>query len=179
MELSTADWIGIYGAILSTMLTIVAGIKYLYLTYKKRTEKKKFSTFFYLLRKKDKRTGDIFPVVVLMIANLGTERISFKSVYFSGIAEHGGQMTGSPGWYEEPEAAYGINNRLLPVVLESGQVADLPLLNTGIFTGNKDLKIWLTDFDDKKHYIKKEQINMAKQQITMFQKDKDQTQSVI
>ena len=48
--------------------------------------------------------------------------------------------------------------RLLPVVLESGQTVDLPLLSAAVFKNIDNLEIWMEDFDDKKFYISGKEI---------------------
>jgi hypothetical protein len=65
---------------------------------------------------------------------------------YQGVAENGLETTGCMGWYEQPEELFGIRNRLLPIVPESGQTADLPMVEIGVITRIKNLKIWLTDF---------------------------------
>lgn len=161
MEESNIDWVAIYGAALSTLITVIAGICWIHKQYKKHLEKNKFSTMLYLLRKIDKDTKKVHPVIVLMIANLGTEKIAFKSLEYDGIAENECRVHGNVGWYEEPEAAYGIRNRLLPTIIESSDVKDLPILSLGIFSNTRNLRIWLTDFDDKKYFLEEQTIKEA------------------
>ncbi len=151
--MSIADWIGLYGALLSTAIAVVATWRHFHRAQKIEREKAKVQFTLYLLNKLDRNTKKAFPIVVVMVANLGTERVSFKRMHYSGIANPGGKCTGTPGWYEEPEAAYGIMKRLLPVVLESGQTVDLPLLSAAVFKNIDNLEIWMEDFDDKKFYI--------------------------
>jgi len=162
--MNTSDWIGIYGAILSTLIAIAAVFRWTISWRKRETEKKKLGTELYLLNKIDINTKKKHPVVVIMLANLGSERISIKGIEYSG-SKSGMPSKGSPGWYEEPEARYGIQKRLLPVVLESGQTKDLPILSIGIFSHNDDLKIWLNTFDDEKVFLDESDILKMKDEV--------------
>ena len=167
-QISTSSWIAIYGALLSTAITIVAFIRYFIGKIRKRKELLKFQTDLYLLRKVDRTTKKVYPIVVVLLANLGTERISFKSLEYEGISENGLKVNGSMGWYEQPEEVFGVRNRLLPIVLESGQTADLPMIEIGIFNRNQDLKIWLKDFNYIKHYLDENDIQKVKHDIEKF-----------
>ena len=112
------------------------------------------------------------PIVVVILANLGAERISLKSLEYEGTAENGPETKGSMGWYEPPEEAYGIRNRLLPVVLESGQTADLPMIQIGVITRTKNLRVWFTDFNDRKYYLEQRDIDKVKRDIEKFMAQK-------
>ncbi|MCP5008104.1 MAG: hypothetical protein GY941_29830 [Planctomycetes bacterium] len=109
--------------------------------------------------------------MVVLLANLGNERISLKSLHYSGVAENGCETSGCMGWYEQPDEAYGIRNRLLPLILESGQTADLPMISIGIITRNKQLRIWFIDFDDKKIFLEKKDIQSVMRDIEEYQKE--------
>ncbi len=167
-KIDVADWIGIYGAVLATAIAAIASIRFIVQKIKARKERAKFQTDLYFLRKIDKSTGKVYPIVVLLLANLGTERISLRSLEYKGIAENGLEATGCMGWYEQPEELFGIRNRLLPIVLESGQTADLPMIQIGVITRNKNLKIWLTDFDHQCHYLDEDDIKKVKVEVEKF-----------
>ena len=98
----------------------------------------------------------------------GSERIALKSLDFWSVAENGLETTGSMGWYEQPEELLGIRNRLLPIVLESGQTADLPMVQIGVITRTRDLKIWLTDFDGRRYYLAEADIAKVRREIDKF-----------
>lgn len=168
--MSITDLIGLYGAVLSTAIIAVAVWRHFYRARKIKREKAKVQFTLYLLNKVDRNTKKTFPIVVVMLANLGTERVSFKGLHYTGISNHGSKCTGTPGWYEEPEAAYGIMKRLLPVVLESGQTVDLPMLTTSVFKNNKDLRIWLEDFDNNKRYIPDSEVSDMQKKVTELNK---------
>ena len=104
----------------------------------------------------------------VLLANLGTERIALKSIEYEGIAETGLQTKGGFGWYEQPEERYGIRNRLLPRVLESGQTADLPMVHIGVISQVRDLKIWLTDFNDHRYYIDDNDIARVRRDVEKY-----------
>lgn len=72
------------------------------------------------------------------------------------------------GWYEQPEEAYGIRKRLLPCVLEPGQTADLPMIYISVITRIKDVKIWLSDFDDRRYYIEQRDIEHVRREIEKY-----------
>lgn len=163
--------IAIYGAVLSTLIVLVAGGKWLYEYAKKRNELKKFQTDLYLLRKIDRDTKQTHPIVVVLLANLGKERIALKSLHYSGVAENGCETKGCMGWYEQPDEAYGIRNRLLPLILESGQTADLPMISIGVITRTSQLKIWFIDFEDNKIFIEKQDIESVKRDIEKYQNE--------
>lgn len=100
-----------------------------------------------------------------------------KSLEFQGISENGTMATGTMGWYEQPDEIFGIRKRLLPIVLESGQTADLPMIGIGLITRTKDLQIWLTDFDGKRYYISQSDIEMMKRDSEKFLREKESKQS--
>lgn len=171
IDLSTvtiSNWIGIYGAILSSIIVGVALVRYV--TQKRHIagERSKFRTDVYFLRKIDRSTKKVHPIVVVLLANLGAQRISLKSLKYSGIAENGVDVSGSMGWYEQPEELYGVRNRLLPIVLEGGQTADLPMIQVGVLTRVRQLKIWLTDFDDQRYYIESADIEKVRRDVEDF-----------
>lgn len=165
MSLSLTDWIGIYGAALSTAIAVVAAARFGWRHLEKRRERAKFQTDLYFLRKIDRQSKTEHPIVVVLLANLGEERISLKSLEYDGVTENGVETRGSMGWYEQPEEAYGIRNRLLPVVLESGQTADLPMIQIGVVTRTKALRIWFTDFNDRRYYLEQRDIDKVKRDI--------------
>ncbi len=72
------------------------------------------------------------------------------------------------GWYEQSEELFGIRNRLLPIVLESGKTADLPMVEIGVFTRFKNLKIWLTDFDGRRYCLAENDINKVRDDVEKF-----------
>lgn len=126
-NITLTDGIAIYGAVLSRIIAFIATARFVIGKAIVWKERKKFQTDLYFLRKIDRNTKETHPIVVVLLANLGTERISLKSLEYEGIAENGLETTGCMGWYEQPEELFGIRRRLLPVVLESGQTADLPI----------------------------------------------------
>ncbi len=171
IDLSTiklTEWIGIYAALLSTIIAAAHCFTFIIRKIKAKRERAKFQTDLYFLRKIDKNTREIQPIVVVLLANLGTERIALKSLEFQGIAENGLKTTGSAGWYEQPEELFGIRNRLLPIVLESGQTADLPMVQIGVITRTNNLKIWLTDFSDRRYYLAKNDIDKVRRDVEKF-----------
>lgn len=166
------DYIGLYGAILSTFIVLTHVGIFGYSFYHKKIEKNKFKTDLYYLTKIDNKTKKKHPIIVILLANLGRERISIKAIEYSGIS-NGLKTSGSPGWYEQPEEVYGIRNRLLPVILETGQTKDLPMLPVSIFEKIDNLKIKLIDFNDKEYFIEQRDINKIKKKITRFKKEGD------
>lgn len=167
-KMTTSDWIAIYGASLSTAIAIVAFAKTIFKKMKANKERNKFQSDLYLLQKVDKSTKEVFPIVVVLLANLGTERIALKSLDYSGVTENGIKTTGCMGWYEQPEELYGIRNRLLPAILDSGETADLPIIEIGTITRTTDLKIWLTDFESRRYYLADADIEKVKRDIEKF-----------
>lgn len=167
-KITPADWVAIYAALLSTIIAVVAIFKFIARKIRARKELSKFQTDLYFLRKVDRITKEVHPIVVVLLANLGVERIALKSLEYQGVAENGGETTGCMGWYEQPEELFGIRNRLLPIVLESGQTTDLPMVEIGVITRIKNLKIWLTDFDGRRHYIAESDINEVRHDVEKF-----------
>jgi hypothetical protein len=155
---SLADWIALYGAALSSIIAVVASWRFIARKLREWRELRKFKTDLYFLKKNDRTSREVHPIVVVLLANLGTARISLKSLEYEGIAENGLKTQGAMGWYEQPEELFGIRNRLLPCVLESGQTTDLPMVEIGVISKIRDLKIWLTDFDDRRFYIEERDI---------------------
>lgn len=168
VTLAASDWIALYGAVLSTVVAVIGGGHYLWNRHKKKRELRKFQTDLYFLRKIDRTTGKVEPIVAVLLANLGSSRISIKSLNYEGIAENDLATRGSMGWYEQPEEAYGIRKRLLPCVLEPGQTADLPMIYIGVITKVKNLKIWLTDFDERRFYIEQRDIEKVRHDIEKY-----------
>lgn len=85
-----ADWIGIYGAFLATIIGLIQCLKFIVQKIRARKERAKFQTDLYLLRKVDRNTKEVHPIVVVLLANLGFERIALKTLEYQGIAEKGG-----------------------------------------------------------------------------------------
>ncbi len=162
------EWLAIYAALLSTTIAVVASVRFVTKRIKARKERAKFQTDLYFLRKVDRSTKEVHPIVVVLLANLGAERIALKSLDYQGVAENGLETTGCMGWYEQPEELFGIRNRLLPIVLESGQTADLPMVQIGVITRIKDLKIWLTDFDGRRYYLADADIAKVRGDVDKF-----------
>lgn len=167
-KITLTDWIAVYGAALSSIIALIATVRFVIRKIVAWNERKKFQTDLYFLRKIDRNTKEIHPIVVLLLANLGTERISLKSLEYDGIAENGLETTGCMGWYEQPEELFGIRNRLLPLVLESGQTADLPIIQIGVISRVKNLRIWLTDFSNRRHYIDEHDISKVRRDVEKF-----------
>ncbi len=164
-EMKEFNIVALYGAILSTIIVVVGFIRFCIAKIKKNKEKKKFKTDLYYLLKIDQVTKEKFPIVVILLANLGSERITIKGIEYSGYTRKGIKTEGSPGWYEQPEEAYGIRKRLLPIVLESGETKDLPMLSPAIFENTDKLKIKLFDFDDKEYFIEQCDIEKINREI--------------
>lgn len=167
-NITVNDYVAIYGAALSTIIVLVALFKFIAQKIRVRKERAKFQTDLYFLQKVDRSTKEVHPIVVVLIANLGTERVALKSLNYQGVTENGIETTGCMGWYEQPEELFGIRNRLLPIVLESGQTADLPMIQIGVITRIKNLKIWLTDFSERRYYIAEEDIVNVKRNVEKF-----------
>jgi hypothetical protein len=167
-KITPTDWIAIYGAALSSIIAIIAVARSVIKEVVAWNERKKFQTDLYFLRKVDRNTKKVHPIVVILLANLGTERISLKSLDYDGIAENGLETTGCMGWYEQPEELFGIRQKLLPLVLEGGQTADLPMVEIGVITRVKNLRIWLTDFANRRHYIAERDINKVRHDVDKF-----------
>ena len=167
-KVSSSDWIAIYGAFLSTLIAIVATWRFFAGKVREKRELGKFQTDLYFLRKVDRSTKKVHPIIVVLLANLGSVRVSLKSLEYEGIAENGLKTKGSMGWYEQPEEIYGIRNRLLPCVLESGQTADLPMVEIGVIKRVKDLKIWLTDFNERRYYIAERDISSVRREVEKY-----------
>jgi hypothetical protein len=53
-------------------------------------------------------------------------------------------------------------------VLESGQTADLPFVEIGVITRIKNLKIWLTAFDDRRYYMAENDIVKVRRDVEKF-----------
>ena len=167
-KVSTGDWIALYGAMLSSLIAIVASWRFVAHKLHTRRERLKFQTDLYFLRKIDRTSQKIHPIVVVLLANLGTERVSLKSLEYEGIAENDLKTQGGMGWYEQPEELFGIRNRLLPCVLDSGQTFDLPMIEIGVLTRIRDLKIWFTGFDDRRYYIDERNIAKVRRDVEKY-----------
>lgn len=161
-KVTAGDWIAFYAAVLSTIIGLVAAVRYIHGRLRANKERGKFQTDLYFLKKTDRTTKQVFPIVVVLAANLGSGRISLKSLEYDGVVGTAGKTSGMLGWYEQPEELFGIRNRLLPKVLESGQTADFPMIEIGVITRMTNLRIWFTDFDDKRHYIANEDIEKVR-----------------
>jgi hypothetical protein len=137
-KITPSDWIAIYAAVLSTIIALVASLRFVVRKIKTRKERGKFQTDLYFLRKVDRNSKKVHPIVVVLLANLGSEEL------------------------------FGIRNRLLPIVLETGQTADLPMVGIGILTRIKNLKIWLTDFEDQRYYVAEKDIKKVRHDVEKF-----------
>ena len=96
-KISTSDWIAIYGAVLSTVIGLVASLRFIVRKIRTAKERAKFQTDLYFLRKVDRNKKEVYPIVVVLLANLGSQRISLKSLEYQGIAENGLETTGCMG----------------------------------------------------------------------------------
>ena len=169
MKLSTENWISIYAAVLSTIIALVAVIRQIRKWWRTRRERDKFQTDLYFLTKVDRTTREKHPIIVVLAANLGDERIALKSLEYQGISKTNGLMTsGMCGWYEQPEELFGIRNRLLPRVLASGETADFPMLEIGVLIDVQELKVWLTDFNDRRYYLADLDIENMRHELRRF-----------
>jgi hypothetical protein len=167
-KVSTGDWIALYGALLSSLIAFVAIWRFLAQKLRTRRERRKFQTDLYFLRKIDRSSQKVHPIVVVLLANLGTERVALKSLEYDGLAENGLKTSGAMGWYEQPEELFGIRNRLLPRILESGHTADLPMVEVGVITRIRNLRIWLTDFDDRRYYVAERDIDSVRRDVEKY-----------
>ena len=169
MELTTENWIALYAAVLSTAIALVAVIRQTLRWLRAKRERSKFQTDLYFLTKIDRNTRDKHPIIVVLAANLGDERIALKSLEYQGISKTNGlKTTGVCGWYEQPEELFGIRNRLLPRVLASGETADFPMLEIGVLTGTQELRVWLTDFQDRRYHLDDRDIERMRHEVQRF-----------
>jgi hypothetical protein len=102
--MTVGDWIAIYGASLSTLIAAAGSFKFFARKFRAKRERHKFQTDLYFLRKIDRTTKETHPIVVLLVANLGTERISLKSLNYEGISENGLPTTGCTGGTNSPRS---------------------------------------------------------------------------
>jgi len=167
-KVTPGDWIALYGAVLSSLIAVVASWRFFAGKLLEWQELRKFQTDLYFLRKINRATREVHPIVVVLLANLGATRISLKSLEYEGIADNGLKTQGSMGWYEQPEELYGIRKRLLPCVLESGQTADLPMVEIGVISRIRDLKIWLADFNGRRFYIEPHDIENVRRDVENY-----------
>ena len=86
-DVSIGDWIAIYGAIFSSLIAIVACWRFAAQKLHIRRERLKVETDLYFLRKIDQSSKTVYPIVVILVANLGTERLAFKSISHEGVTE--------------------------------------------------------------------------------------------
>lgn len=169
MELTTDNWIAVYAAVLSTAIAIVSVVRLVAKWWRSKRERGKFQTDLYFLTKVDRTSREKHPIVVVLAANLGDERIALKSLEYQGISTTNGLKTnGICGWYEQPEELFGIRNRLLPRVLASGETADFPMLEIDVLTDVRDVKIWLTDFNDRRYYIADHDVDKMRHEVRKF-----------
>lgn len=64
------EWLTVYAALLSTTIVLVASVKFVAKRIRARKERAKFQTDLYFLRKVDRSTKEVHPIVVVLLANL-------------------------------------------------------------------------------------------------------------
>ena len=106
--------------------------------------------------------GNIGFVVVLDVSNLGRESVIITAARAEG---EGSKM--SAGMNKEPDAAYGVRDRLLPSKIEPGQTAELQLFGPGIFrTAWK--RVYVEDADDKQYEVSLATFERVKSQYEQY-----------
>ena len=146
------DPVAIYGAVLSTVIVVFSGGKYLYEKRLHHKEKDKIYISLNNMITNDPKTKEKVDIAFILFANLGKSTIVLKEVEYFGE-----KSKGSPGWYQEPEATYGLMKRVLPAVLKSGDVVELPLFYLAFFKHEYDRMI-LRDIEDKEYDVPKNDI---------------------
>lgn len=147
IDMTDLDPIAIYGAILSTIIAFIGLGRFLYSKWSEKREKGKVHVSLNHMITNDPKSGDLVDIVFILFANLGKSTIVLKEIEYFGE-----NSRGSPGWYQEPEAAHGIMKRVLPKVLNPGDVTELPLFYLAFFS-KKFNKMFVKDIEDNKYLI--------------------------
>jgi hypothetical protein len=141
------DPVAVYGAALSSVIALVGAGKFVHSWWSENREKEKVHISLNYMITNDPKTKKKVDIAFILFSNLGKSTIVLKEVEYTGE-----NFTGSPGWYQEPEATYGIMKRVLPAVLKPGDVVELPLFYLAFFTHDFD-KMILRDIENKQYIV--------------------------
>jgi hypothetical protein len=152
------DYIALYAAGLSTVIAITGTARYL---YNKRVLDKEKDKVHISLNKMitNKPNGERVDIAFILFANLGKNTIVIKEVKFK--TNDGGE--GSPGWYEEPSATYGKMKRVLPAVLKTGDVVELPLFYYKLID-HSFTEMTLVDIENKIYHVPSQDLERIKRE---------------
>lgn len=141
------DPVAVYGAALSTVIALVGAGRFIYLKWSGRKEKKKVHVSLNYMITNDPKTREKVDIGFILFANLGKSTIVLKEVEYVGDGSRG-----SPGWYQEPDATYGLMKRVLPAVLKPGDVVELPLFYLAFF-GHAFHRMIIRDIENYEYEI--------------------------
>jgi hypothetical protein len=142
-----ADLVPVGEVALPWILAIAGGITSIIQWRRNRRERRKILVNAHIETIHNKTDGRIFHLIPLLISNVGREPVILKEIVFSGPGHNG-----SPGWFREPGAAYGLREQLLPREIKPAESVELPLLSVAIFR-NEISEIAIVDSDDVKHKL--------------------------
>lgn len=153
------DPVAVYGAVLSTVIALVGAGHFIYTKWSDTREKEKINVSLNHMIVNDPKTKEKVDIAFILFANLGQSTIILKEVEYFGD-----NSRGSPGWYREPEATYGIMRRVLPVVLKPGDVAELPLFYLAFFS-HDFRKMVVRDIEGREYVIPESEIQSIRREL--------------
>src|SRR6266511_3390919 len=127
------DPLALYGAILSTVLAIVAGGKGAHSWWAKKKERRKLWIHMSELTIHNKSDRREFHMLPISVSNLAREPVIIRE-----IITRGPRHAAYPGVFREPGAAYRIEERVLPKRLDPGATEVFCLFYASIFRSQID-----------------------------------------
>ncbi len=154
------DPVAVYGAVLSTVIALVAAGKFIHSKWSDTREKEKVHISLNHMITNDPKTKEKVDIAFILFANLGKSTVVLKEVEYFGD-----NSRGSPGWYQEPEATYGIMKRVLPAVLKPGEVVELPLFYL-VFFSHEFEKMVIRDIEDREYRVPDREIQRIRHTLS-------------
>jgi hypothetical protein len=145
---STSDWIGLYGAILASILALVQVGQWIHQSSMVQKERTRVVANMHYLKIRNERDDKIFHMAPVLVSNYGRDTVILKEVAAKGKGwKEGG------GWYQEPEIAYGKAIQILPRELKPGESVQLVLFYLAVFRQHKVYEVVVTDTDGHEYRV--------------------------
>lgn len=147
-RLKVADWIGLYGAILASILAVIQVGQWIHQSNTTQKERTRVVVNMHYLKIHNERNDKVYHMAPVLVSNFGRDTVILKEV----VAKGKGWKEGG-GWYQEPEIAYGKAIQILPRELKPGESVQLILLYLAVFQQHKVHEVIVTDTDGHEYRV--------------------------
>ena len=154
-KISIANWIGIYGAFLATVLLILGVIRGCRERQIIQHERSKIVVNMHHLTLNIRDKNNTYHMTPILVTNLGRESVIIKQA----IARGDGWSSHS-GWYKEPDAAYGYQRQILPKELKLGESVEIHSFYLIMFYQHEVEQVAVIDADENEYYVSKHDLDM-------------------